>query len=367
VKVTLIRSRAIDPAVNKIAKALADKGYEVRLLVWDRQHNLTENSDSGYTVDKFLFKAPYDKFSALFFLPVWWIHELLFLLKHQSDVIHPCDLDTLIPAIMANFSKKARICYTIYDFYANNLPDGKLAPLRNIVRRLVALIEKFGIRYTDVLFLSDESRFEEIKGARLRKLVYIFNSPPDYLNSQNYLIEKDASPLTLFYGGIISKARGCQFMIDAITGLDDVNLVMAGKAHDPDIIHGKNVRYLGWLPSYDDIIQKTLEADVLFRFSDPRIPKTRYESPNKLFEAMMCRKPIIVSDGSSMADIVRKEKCGLVVPYGDPGAIKQAILELKDKTFRSILGENGRKAYERKYSWNIMEERLLSAYQQFSS
>jgi len=125
------------------------------------------------------------------------------------------------------------------------------------------------------------------------------------------------------------------------------------------------IEFLSWLP-YDEVIRYTRNADILFALYNPNIPNNRYASPNKLFEAMMCSKPIIVSDGSSMADIVRKENCGLVVPYGNVEAIKHAILTLKDNPeLCTQLGRNGRGAYEEKYSWKIMEERLLAAYSQF--
>ena len=78
---------------------------------------------------------------------------------------------------------------------------------------------------------------------------------------------------------------------------------------------------------------------------------------------MMCGKPILVSDETTMAEIVRKEDCGIVVPYGDVDATKRAILTLKnDPALCRRLGENGRRAYETKYSWKIMEERLLKIY-----
>jgi len=120
--------------------------------------------------------------------------------------------------------------------------------------------------------------------------------------------------------------------------------------------------YLGPI-MYDIVIEKTLQADLLFALYDPRVPNNRYASPNKLFEAMMCGKPILVSDGTAMADIVKEEECGLVVPYGDVDAIKHAILTLKnDPVLCRRLGENGRRAYETKYNWKIMEERLLEIY-----
>jgi len=154
-KVTLVRARVIDPAVNKVAKTLSENGHDVQLLVWDRQHTLGAEEGDGYTIRKFNLRAPYDKFAVLFCLPIWWIYEFFFLLRHKCDVIHACDLDTLIPAILAKFIKRVPLCYTIYDFYANNLPDGRFRLLRKALRSLVASVERFGIRFTDVLFLVD--------------------------------------------------------------------------------------------------------------------------------------------------------------------------------------------------------------------
>ena len=83
---------------------------------------------------------------------------------------------------------------------------------------------------------------------------------------------------------------------------------------------------------------------------------------------MMCGKPILVSDDSSMAGIVRQNNCGLVVPYGDVGAIREAIVKLvTNPGLREELGKNGRRAYEEKYSWTIMEKRLVDAYKRLRS
>lgn len=372
-KVTLVRARAIDPAVNKVAKTLSEHGYDVRLLVWDRQNTLSVKGDEGYTICKFGFKAPYDRLTVVFYFPIWWIYEFFFLLKDKCNIIHACDLDTLIPAILAKLIKRVPLCYTIYDFYANNLPDGRYQLARKLVRRLVAWVERFGIGFTKILFLVDEARYEEIRGARINKLAYIYNSPPDYFNvKKTKKLRNPAAEMIVFYGGIINRLRGLQLMAKAVQDLDGVRLILAGAVHDEtflenSVLTSKKIQYLGWLPSYEDVIKNTSEADILFRLSDPKIPKTKYESPNKLFEAMMCGKPIIVSDGSSMADIVRKENCGLVVPYGDVDAIKEAILELRNNPeLRQGLGQNGRRAYENCYSWRIMEHRLLDSYRHLS-
>jgi len=123
-----------------------------------------------------------------------------------------------------------------------------------------------------------------------------------------------------------------------------------------------NIKYIGHIP-YEKVIETTLDSDLLFAFYDPSIPNNRYASPNKLFEAMMCGKPIIMNSESTASEIVLEEKCGLVVPYGNVNAIKEAILRIKKQPNLGVkLGENGRKAYEEKYSWKTMEKRLLSSY-----
>ena len=240
--------------------------------------------------------------------------------------------------------------------------------ITNLLRRWIASVDKFGIRFTDVLFLVDESRYEEVKGARINRLVYIYNSPPDFLDVKQEQEAQTGTRITIFYAGLIHKSRGMEYMTKAVEDLDGVRLIIAGTGPDKEFVEKsagrcKKIQYIGWIPSYEGVIKKTLKADILFRFIDPKIPKSKYESPNKLFEAMMCGKPIIVSDGSSMANIVRKENCGLVVSYGDVDAIKEAIIKLKsDPQLYKQLGENGRRAYEEKYNWTMMERRLLDAY-----
>jgi len=373
-KVILIRGRAIDPSANKIAEALAQNGHEVTLVVWDRQRTLDDAAGRGYLIRRFTLKAPYDKPIALLLIPLWWIYQLRFLLGTQCDVIHACDLDTLIPAMLAKLVKRVNLCYTIYDFYANNLPDGRFQLLRNLVRRIVASVEKFAIGFTDILFLVDESRVEQVQGARIRKLVYTYNSPADYFAGGRRLETKPTSAtsaVTLFYAGAIHESRGIRYVVKAVEGMQDVSLVIAGIGPERKLVEDacrrcERIRYLGQIP-YREVIERTAAADILFAFYDTRIPTNRYASPNKLFEAMMCAKPIIVSNGSTMTRIVRQENCGLIAPYGDTEAIKAAILELKNNPeLRQRLGQNGRMAYEKKYSWEIMAGRLTSAYREMA-
>jgi glycosyltransferase involved in cell wall biosynthesis len=367
-KVTLVRSRAIDSAIYKVAKSLSQNGYDVKLLVWDREGNRKTENSNGYAICRFGFKAPHDKLTALFYLPIWWLYEFFFLLRNDSEVIHACDLDTLLPAILVKLIKRVKLCYMVYDFYANNLPDGHIRLIRNVVRSLVASIEKFGIRFAEVLFLADECRYEEVKGARIKSLVYIYNSPSDCF-SPKWKQESDGTGIVVFYAGLIHRSRGIEYMIRSVEDSDNVKLILAGTGPDKELVEKcasrcKKIQYIGWIPSYEEVIKRTLKSDILFRFGDPKIPKSKYESPNKLFEAMMCGKPIIVNSEIAASKIVQNENCGVIIPYGNVKAVKEAIVKLKNSELRQELGINGRRAYEEKYSWDIMEKRLLNAYEE---
>lgn len=368
-KVTVVRGRATDSAVYKLADSLASNGLDVTLLVWDRQQDLKSIPNKNYKLDKFNLKAPYDNWAVYLYLPIWSIYELIYLLTHDFDVIHACDIDTEWPAIIVKTIKRKKLFYTMFDFYANCIPSRRPYLITNAIRAIIGGTEKFGIRFADVLFLPDECRSEEIRGAKINRLYYIYNSPPDRYVASDGNGRTVNDELVIFYAGAMHRYRGMEFMIEAVKDLDGVKLVLAGPESDvapyKDAISKSNgkIQYLGWLPTYEDVLRHTMDADILFRFNDPQIIKSKYESPNKLFEAMMCRKPIIMNIELAAGKIIADSDCGLLVHYGDVDALKKAIIQLKnDAGLRMRLGTNGRKAYTDMYSWRIMEHRLIEAY-----
>ena len=365
-RVIILRGRETDPGVNKYCKALSKENYPVTLLIWNRRGSAINPDPEGYSLQQFFFHAPLDTFAAVFFYPIWWMYIAYFLLKEKPDIVHACDFDTLLPVLCIKRFIKCQFVYTIFDFYADNIQEGHFF---SVLKKGVRSLEIRGINCADLLILVDESRLEEIHGATVKNLIYIYNTPEDQTPPLTREIHTSGELFSIFYAGYLLNDRGITDIIRAIADVPGVELVLAGPVIDKNIMdeiaaHPKTVTYIGWIPTYEEILHRSMSADMLFRFSDPALPtKNKYASPNKLFEAMMCGKPILVSDNSSMARIVRHNNCGLVVPYGDVGAIKEAIVKLRTNPgLRAELGKNGRRSYEEKYSWTIMENRLVTAY-----
>jgi len=160
--------------------------------------------------------------------------------------------------------------------------------------------------------------------------IVINNTPLDISkkikNKNKYLYKgKKQEKFTIFYAGLINKYRGLDNLLKAVNGIKDIEVIIA--------------------------------------FYDTQIPNNKYASPNKLFEAMMCETPILMNNGTYASKIIKKEKCGIVVEYNDINKIRTVIKKLKnnDKIVKK-LGKNGKKAYDKKYRWDIMEKRLLNLY-----
>ncbi len=82
--------------------------------------------------------------------------------------------------------------------------------------------------------------------------------------------------------------------------------------------------------------------------------------PSKIYGIMAAGKPIIaiVPDDSEIARVVHEENCGIVVAPNDADLLVLAILRLKNnKQLRTVMGENGRKAFELKYSTSNLSAR----------
>lgn len=82
-------------------------------------------------------------------------------------------------------------------------------------------------------------------------------------------------------------------------------------------------------------------------------------SPNKLFDYLASKKPIIMS-GNFSNNIVRDAKAGVTVEPEDAKALAEGILKIKKMSSkeRIILGINGRAYVEKYYSTRVLGEKL---------
>jgi len=371
-KIVISRSNPVapDPRVEKEALSLATAGYSVQVIGWDRTGQLAAQEDRGdFIVQRLPIRADYARgMGNLPALLRWQLGLARWLINHHRDydIIHACDFDTILPALWCRRVWGKVVIYDIFDCYADHL---RATPewVKSLVRRLdLALIHQ-----ADAVILADDSRRKQIAGAAPRRLEVIYNTPQDSLGQILPAERPAGSTLHLAYIGLLQVERGLLQMLDVLRRHPEWTLDLAGFGGDQERILASaaglaNVTWHGRIP-YERALQLSAAADALFATYDPAIPNHRYASPNKLFEAMMLGKPMLVCAHTNMDRIVAAVDCGLVLPYGDLSALEAALAHLaSDAALRRRLGENARRAYEESYSWARMQAGLHALYTSLS-
>ncbi|WP_424358763.1 glycosyltransferase family 4 protein [Methanocella sp. MCL-LM] len=361
-KIVMIRSTDLyTNRLHKSALALTKNGHDVKILEWDRDCKLSKDeTKNGYNIHRLRFKATYGVKNVIF-LPFFWIYEFFWLLNEKFDAVHAADFDTYFVSLIVCKLKRKPIIYDIFDFYADMLQP-------SIISDSIAVADKFLMKFANCVIIADESRIDQIGKGSNKNVVVITNSPNDLVKS-TYNGESVNKNFIIFFAATLQKDRflNLDTMINAISGLDDVKLFIVGDGDEKDHLielskNNTNIKFFGYKP-YHEVLSMTGESHLLFSLYDPCNKNNRFASPNKLFEAMMFSKPILVSDNTSMALIVKKYNCGVVVNCRNADEIRSVILRLKNNLdLCNELGNNGRKAYVNQFSWEIMEDRLLSIY-----
>ena len=73
--------------------------------------------------------------------------------------------------------------------------------------------------------------------------------------------------------------------------------------------------------------------------------------PNKLFDYMACKKPVIASDAAPFKRIFEETDCGLIFKSKDISDFADKVVQLADPVLRKKMGANGFKAIASKYNW----------------
>jgi glycosyltransferase involved in cell wall biosynthesis len=170
--------------------------------------------------------------------------------------------------------------------------------------------------------------------------------------------------VVVFVGGLVAW-HGINTMLAALREDDwppDIALVIIGDGRERAKLERCPESRLKWLElkPYADIptfLRGALAA--LCIIEDPGGRSASGAAPLKMFEAMACGIPVIVSDLPFQTDIVRAADAGLVVPPGSPAALAQAVATLtRDNVEARRMGRNGAAYVLREASWRSRSREL---------
>jgi glycosyltransferase involved in cell wall biosynthesis len=370
--VVFLRSNAVapDPRVEKEAIALYEAGIAVKIVAWDRACRLPDENREYAAIHRVHISAPFGARIRNVPRKARWNLALLgWLIRNRSAYthIHACDLDTVVPAIIAKKILHKKVVFDIFDNVIVQPNPEKSSLIISLTASVIKVCENWAIRNSDAVILVDECRLPLLIGSHPKKLSYIYNTPHFSPSNCNETVLK-ASSLKIGYVGIMDLSRGLSEMLDIVSDHPDFSLELAGFGEHEKEVAAKadaipNVTFYGRV-DYDKALDISAVSDVLFAIYDPKVPLHRYSSPNKLFEAMMLGKPIIVARDTGMDKLVEKHQLGIVVEYGNKVELANALDQIAamEESDKSSLAARSKSIFKENYCWDIMRQRLVNIY-----
>ena len=370
-KVLMILSKEIltDDRVYREAKALVEAGHEVAIIAWDRCGEYERESEiDGIKIFRIhnegLMKILPNN---LFRNPLWWkmaYRKGLDIYKSgfRFNVVHCHDLDTLLSGVWLKRKLKVRLIYDAHEIFGYMISRDK----PSVVVKSAFWIEKSLVKYVDYIITVSEILENYFKSFAGKPVTVVMNCKN--LVSKKY-IPPNNDVFTVCYIGVLHKNRMFPELVDIIGNIEGVKLVIAGKKENLyDEVKKRseryeNIEFLGAIP-FSDVIPETLKSDVVINMINPNDLNDRISLPNKLFEALVCGRPIITTKGTYVGELAEKLRCGIAIDY-DGESVKKAVELLRDnQNLREELGKNAFKAAKERYNWDEEKRNLLKVYRE---
>ena len=372
-RVVLLRSNPVqpDPPVEKIADVLLEMGMHVTILAWDRtqkKNSCTDEQFSSGTAQVIRFGIP-----ATYGARWATLHSLLgfewslfcWLLNNRKsiDFIHAFDLDTGFAAWLVSRLFRKKMVYHMLDSYtdAHFFSDSPM-------KRLVYKLEMSVVNFADATLICTEERKAQIQHSTPKRLEIIHNTPSQTPEKEIDCIKLKASnaEVKIAYVGTQCCGRGIEDLIQAVVldprfelhigGYGPLDETICDAARRCDRIH-----YYGKLP-YAQTLSLEKQCDFMVALYDPKIPNHRYCAPNKLYEALMLGKPLMMCENTGWDTLFQEENIGILISYSQEG-IEEGLNKLyAAKDNWPVMSETGKRLYQQKYSWVTMKKRIKKIY-----
>lgn len=307
-----------------------------------------------------------------------WVKIFYEGLRLRVNVYHCHEPLSLLLCVLIKILTGRKIVYDIHEHYLSFLSTMKNVPLflKTFIGPIFNIYEHIFISFADYLVVINDS-FKDIYSGFKKPVAIISNVTTKKFKPAVFSNNNSNEKFIIFCSGIIGVGdRGIEETVIALKDVAakyrDVELMIVGKycanntqmkwLEDFTTQNNIKIKFVDFVP-YNDLIAYISKSNACLVLNKPICYSYVISSPQKQFEYMACGKPIIASNLKEIAKIVNEEKCGIVVDPSSPIDIANAIIYLIEHPEEAKkMGENGRKAVEEKYNWEIMEKRLLMVY-----
>ena len=256
-------------------------------------------------------------------------------LTYGPDVIYLTGVESLLAIRKVPFKRKPMIILEIADLPAN-IHISKLGYFGKFVeRKLVDLVKEVPDYYV-ITSPGFYQGYYERYGFDKNKFFVFENVPPkDIFKTFEINPEKimNKEKLVIGYIGAVAYYSSLKTLFEACKNIQNVEIIIAGRGPDSEKVESeakkyRNVKVLGKYNYEQDISRLYSMVDVVYSLYNVDNYNVKLALPNKLYESIVCGKPIIVAKDTYLEEYVRKLGVGFSAPYKDVEALRTLINDI---------------------------------------
>lgn len=276
----------------------------------------------------------------------------------------------LISRLFSRQARKPIIFDAFTSHYGGYILDRKKYGTKSFHAKWYRFLDKWSCKLADLVLLDTNTHIDffvkEYKLPR-EKFRRIWIGANDQIFQPKNNVQKTDNLFRVIFFGTFVPLQGAEYIIMAAKILEaekDIIFYFIGKGQDKpksiDLageLKLKNIEFLDTMKP-EDLKAKLSESDIaLGLFGDT--PKTPLVIPNKVYESLAMRKPIITADTKAIRELFDENDMYLV-KTADSKDLARAIIELKNNPgLRNKLAENGYKKFKENASHKVLGGRLL--------
>lgn len=346
-----------DNRVHKIAISLEANGYQVTVI--GRRFGKAEKPlERQYEIRR--FRLWFNK-GPLFYINLN-LRFFLYLLFSDAKIILSNDLDTLLSCSLAALMRKKHLVFDSHELF----PEVPELIHRPRIRRIWKFLEKWlvsKLKHGFTVSPSIADFYMEAYGVKFEIIRNLGNFRYDH---EFEGIKKSDKRKIIIYQGALNLGRGLELLIESMQYVDKAVLQIIGSGDVASKLKRltkrldleNRVQFIGRLP-LERLWEFTASASIGISIEEDLGLNYKYALPNKLFDYIQARIPVIISDLPEMVRIVQRYRIGKVLTERNTDSLSQIINGmLKEEIAKNSYASNLELA-ARELCWEKEEEKLI--------
>jgi glycosyltransferase involved in cell wall biosynthesis len=359
-----------------LAKEFARAGHRAAVITSTSNHFAIFEKDQWVRIERGFSKASFDGVTMLAHATyayrktasarriLSWVHFEWGLLRlptrHLPEPTHIIVSSLSLLSILNGYRLarkfRAKLVFEIRDIWPLTLQTESGLSHKNPLVALVAVIESFGYRNSDVVvgtMPNLEEHVHSVSGTKPRVETIPLGIDEDLMRLVPQYVPppRDQSHTIVGYSGSIGRANSLDVLLEAATQLGPNRNLEFHFWGGGDLVESYRERYEGQSHIHFHghvertvLFQEVSKSHLLFLATNNSLRWRYGQSLNKMVEYMVMGRPIIASY-SGYPSMLSEAECGVYVPSGDSKALAQALLDFCSRPRKELerLGRKGRK------------------------